>query len=73
MCCRAAGVWASVDRLQPHQAHQATYAVAACMEPVSWQVSRDLAASEERVFCEYTVEFIHQLQRLESVRSSVNE
>jgi len=59
-----AGVWALIDRLQAHDAHQAPHTVAARMEPVSRQVGRNLATAKERVFRKHTVNFIHQRQRL---------
>ncbi|MFT7448587.1 MAG: hypothetical protein ACI9LZ_003531 [Glaciecola sp.] len=53
-----------VDGLQPHETDQTTHTVTACMEPISRQVGRNLAAAEERTFCENPVDFIHQFQRL---------
>jgi len=54
------GIWAFVDGLQPHQPHQATHTMTASVEPTSGQVGCDLAAAEERVFSEHSVNLVHQ-------------
>ena len=59
-----AGVGAFIDRLQPHDAHQAPRAVTTSMEPVSRKVGCNLATAKDRVFCEHPVELVHQFQRL---------
>ena len=50
--------------LQPHQPHQATDTMTASVEPTSGQVGCDLAAAEERVFSEHSVNLVHQFQSL---------
>ena len=59
-----AGDWHFVDGLQAHDAHQTAHTMTTRTEPISGQISRDLAASKERVFREHPINLVHQFQRL---------
>lgn len=38
--------------------------MAASAQSISWRVGRDLAAAQEQVFEEHSIDLVHQLQRL---------
>ena len=52
-----------LDRLQPHDAHQAAHAMSPCLEPGLEKIPRNLAAAKERVRRKNLIELVHQIDR----------
>ena len=58
-----AGVGPFIDRLQPHDAHQAAHAVPSRREPGLGKIRRNLAAAKERVLRKDPINLVHQINR----------
>jgi len=52
-----------LDRLQPHDAHQAAHAMSPCREPGLGKIRRNLAAAKERVRRKNLIDLVHQIDR----------
>ncbi len=58
-----AGVWALINGLQTHNAHQATHTMPPRREPGLGKISCNLAAAKERILRKYPVNLMHQIKR----------
>jgi hypothetical protein len=58
-----AGVWALIDGLLAHDVHQATNTMPPCRETGLRKISRDLAATKERILRKYPIDLVHQIKR----------